>query len=120
MFKALRKKMMMNITLKRTGLVLLLVSTFASTTMAVAQSRFQTNQFGSYVQSDNRYRGAQDQGGNDARRQSNDRGYDNNANRNMERQQEQSRRDARLSPDERRALRRQIDEAGRDIYAPRR
>jgi len=39
----------------------------------------------------------------------------------MERQQqEQSRRDARLSPDERRALRRQIDEAGRDIYAPRR
>ena len=110
---------MMNITLKRIGLVLLLVSTFASTTMALAQSRFQNNSFGSYVQSDNRYRGNQDQGHYDSRRQSNDRAYDNN--RNMERQQqEQSRRDARLSPDERRALRRQIDEAGRDIYAPRR
>lgn len=110
---------MMNITLKRTGLVLLLISTFASTSMALAQSRFQNNPFGSYVQSDNRYRGNPDQGGYDNRRPSNDRGYDNN--RNMERQQqEQSRRDARLSPDERRALRRQIDEAGRDIYAPRR
>jgi len=114
--------MMMNITLKRIGLVLLLISTFASTTMALAQSRFQNNPFGSsYVQSDNRYGGNQGQGGYDGRRQQNDRGYDNNANRNMERQQqEQSRRDARLSPDERRALRRQIDEAGRDIYAPRR
>lgn len=98
---------------------MLLISTFASATMAFAQSRYQNNPYGSYVQSDNRNRGGQDQGAYD-RRQSNERGYDNNANRNMERQQEQSRRDARLSPDERRALRRQIDEAGRDIYAPRR
>jgi hypothetical protein len=31
-----------------------------------------------------------------------------------------SRRQGKLSPEERRALRRQIDEAGHDIYAPRR
>ncbi len=108
---------MMNITLKRMGLVLLLVSTFAGTTAVFAQSRFQSNTFGSYVQND-RNRGEQNRGGDDGRRQQAERNYDNN--RNMERQQDQSRRDGRLSADERRALRRQIDEAGRDIYAPRR
>jgi hypothetical protein len=34
--------------------------------------------------------------------------------------QDGSRRPGRLSPDERRALRRQINEAGQDIYIPRR
>jgi hypothetical protein len=34
--------------------------------------------------------------------------------------QEDARRQGHMSPEERRALRRQIDEAGRDIYAPRR
>jgi hypothetical protein len=111
--------MMMNITLKRMGLVLLLVSVFAGTTAAFAQARFQGNAFGgSYVQSEDRYRGNQNRGGDDGRRQQAERYYDGN--RNMERQQDQSRRDGRLSADERRALRRQIDEAGRDIYAPRR
>jgi hypothetical protein len=33
---------------------------------------------------------------------------------------EASRRQGKLSPEERRALRRQIDEAGHDIYAPKR
>ena len=33
---------------------------------------------------------------------------------------ENGRKQGRLSPDERRALRRQIDEAGHDIYAPKR
>lgn len=33
---------------------------------------------------------------------------------------EEPRRGGRMSPEERRALRRQIDEAGRDLYAPRR
>jgi len=34
--------------------------------------------------------------------------------------QDEGRRAARMSPEERRELRRQIDEAGRNIYAPRR
>lgn len=33
---------------------------------------------------------------------------------------EQSRRQGKMTPDERRALRRQIDEAGHDIYVPKR
>ena len=113
------RKMTMNITLKRIGLMLVLASTLAGSMAASAQSRFQGNAFGFSAQNDDRYRTNQERRGDDGRRQSGDRPYDNNANRNAERA-DQSRRDPRLSPDERRALRRQIDEAGRDIYAPRR
>jgi biopolymer transport protein ExbB/TolQ len=106
----------MNITLKRIGTMMLLASASVSTTAAFAQSRLYETSFMHVSQNDDRNRSNQDRRGNDDRRQSADRANDNNANRNAE----QSRRDPKLSPDERRALRRQIDEAGRDIYAPRR
>ncbi len=104
---------MMNITLKRTGLILLLATCFAGTTTAFAQSRFQDNSFGFFAQNDGRQRSNHDRRGGDERRQSGERG--DRGDRGS-----QQRRDDRLSPDERRALRQQIDEAGRDIYAPRR
>lgn len=110
----------MNITLKRTGLMLVLASALASSTVVLAQSRFQDGAYGHVAQNDDRFRSNnQDRRGDDGRRQSNDRNNGHNENRNAERS-DQARRDPRLSPDERRALRRQIDEAGRDIYAPRR
>lgn len=109
----------MNITLKRIGMTVLLASALTSATVVFAQSGFQGYAFGYGTQNDDRNRSNQDKRGNDDRRQSADRFNDNNANRNADRG-EQSRRDPKLSPDERRALRRQIDEAGRDIYAPRR
>jgi hypothetical protein len=87
---------MMNITWKKSGAILLLACTFAGTSTAFAQS------WGYRSQND----GQQD------RRQSNERADNGRT--------DQSRRESKLSPDERRALRRQIDEAGRDIYAPRR
>lgn len=107
----------MNITLKRIGLALVLASMFAGTTAALAQSRYQGNTFDLQAQNNDRNSSNQDRRGTDDRRESNDR-Y-SRANRDAERAN-QGRRDPRLSPDERRALRRQIDEAGRDIYAPRR
>lgn len=110
--------MMMNITLKRMGLVMLLAA-FAGTTAAYAQSRFQGSAFGYAAQDDSRQRFNQDRRGDDGQRQARERRDDYGADRNAGRQ-DQGRRDPRLSPDERRALRRQIDEAGRDIYAPRR
>ncbi|WP_353156682.1 hypothetical protein [Herminiimonas fonticola] len=110
---------MMNITLKRMGLVMLLLAAFAGTTAAYAQSRFQGSAFGYAVQDDSRQRFNQDRRGDDGQRQARERRDDYGADRNAGRQ-DQGRRDPRLSPDERRALRRQIDEAGRDIYAPRR
>lgn len=109
----------MNNTFKRMGLMLVLATTLASTTVVFAQSLLQGNAFIHVSQNDDHNRSNQDKRGNDDRRQSSGRYNDNNANRDAERA-EQSRRDPRLSPDERRALRRQIDEAGRDIYAPRR
>ena len=95
---------------------MLLASALASTSTVFAQSSFQGYAFGYGTQNDERNRSNQDKRGNDDRRQPADRANGNNANRNAE----QSRRDPKLSPDERRDLRRQIDEAGRDIYAPRR
>jgi hypothetical protein len=97
----------MNITLKRAGLILLLVASFAGSTAAFAQSRYD-NSYG-YAGQDGRQQRQNDRRDTD-RRRSDD--------RNEYRQQQ--RRDDRLSPDERRTLRQQIDEAGRDIYAPRR
>jgi hypothetical protein len=88
----LRKKDMMNITWKRLGAFLLLACALAGTGSAFAQS------WG--VGGNNQ----QDRRGNDQRQA--DRG--------------DQRRDSRMSPDERRALRQQIDEAGKDIYKPRR
>jgi hypothetical protein len=97
----------MNITLKRTGLILLLVAGFAGSSATLAQSRYD-HSYGYFAQD-----GRQQQRQND--RRDTDRRRDD---RNDYRQQQ--RRDDRLSPDERRTLRQQIDEAGRDIYAPRR
>lgn len=107
----------MNITLKRMGLAIVLASMFASTTMAFAQTQFQGNAFDLQAKNNDRNRSSQDRRGAGDGRQANSRS--NNGNRDAERAN-QGRRDPRLSPDERRALRRQIDEAGRDIYAPRR
>lgn len=95
---------------------MLLAGVLTSTTMAFAQSGFQGYAYGYGSQNVDRNRSNHDKRGNDDRGQSGDRFNDNNANRNAG----QSRRNSQLSPDERRALRRQIDEAGRDIYAPRR
>lgn len=106
----------MNITLKRIGMMILLASALSSTSAVFAQSGSQAYTYGYGAQSNDRNRSNQDKRGDEDRRQSADRFNGNNSNRNTE----QSRRDPKLSPDERRALRRQIDEAGRDIYAPRR
>lgn len=99
----------MNITLKRIGLIVLLVAGVAGTSVAVAQSRYQDHSFGFFAQDGRQRPNAERRG---AGNQQRDR-------RNNEREARQ-RRDDRLSPDERRTLRQQIDEAGRDIYAPRR
>lgn len=96
----------MNITLKRTGLILLLIAGFAGSTAAWAQSRYD-HSYGYFAQ-DGRQQRQNDRRDMERRRDE----------RNDYRQQQ--RRDDRLSPDERRTLRQQIDEAGRDIYAPRR
>lgn len=109
---------MMNITLKRTGLMLLLAGALMSASIAFAQPYGDFYAF--HVRND-RHQSNQDNRGNDDRRQSRDRSSDNggrNADRGADRNE--SRRGERLSPDERRALRQQIDEAGRDIYTPRR
>ena len=98
----------MNITLKRIGLIVLLVAGFAGTSAAIAQSRYQDHSFGFFTQ-DGRQRPNADRRGAGSEQER----------RNNEREARQ-RRDDRLSPDERRTLRQQIDEAGRDIYAPRR
>lgn len=99
------------------GLALVLASMFASTTTALAQSRFQGNTFELQAQNNDRNKSNQNRRGADDRAPSNDR-Y-STSNRAAE-PTNQARRDSKLSADERRALRRQIDEAGRDIYAPRR
>lgn len=98
----------MNITLKRRGMILLLVAGLTAGASALAQSRHQHPSFGGFFAQDNRQRQ------NDNRREMDDRRFND---REAGRQQ---RRGERLSPDERRMLRQQIDEAGRDIYAPRR
>lgn len=99
----------MNITLKKRGLIfLLLVASVASGVPAVAQSHSFGGGF--FVQDRQRQ--------NDNRRNMDGRRFDDRYNDRGYRQQQ--RRDDRLSPDERRMLRQQIDEAGRDIYAPRR
>ncbi len=106
----------MNITLKRSGMMILLAYALSSTPAVFAQSGSQAYPYSYGMQSSDRNKSNQDKRMDDGKRQSPDRVNDNNANRNAE----QSRRDPKLSPDERRALRRQIDELGRDIYAPRR
>ncbi|HWU99183.1 MAG TPA: hypothetical protein VN114_11765 [Oxalicibacterium sp.] len=96
----------MNITLKRAGLILLIIAGFAGSTATLAQSRHDRSS--GYFEQDGRQQRQNDRRDADRRRDD----------RNEYRQQQ--RRDDRLSPDERRTLRQQIDEAGRDIYAPRR
>jgi len=103
--KSVAEDTVMNTTLKRLCTFLLLGSAVAVTSAASAQNwgyRFQNER----QQQDRRA---------DERRQSYDRF---NSDRHYERD-EQPRRDSRMSPDERRALRQQIDEAGRDIYRRR-
>ncbi|HTH45786.1 MAG TPA: hypothetical protein VL528_11960 [Oxalicibacterium sp.] len=97
----------MNTTLKRLGTFLLLAGMAATTSTAFAQNW-------GYRTQDSRQQ--QD------RRADDRRAYDRfNSDRQSERNdQDQQRRGTRMSPDERRTLRQQIDEAGRDIYRPRR
>jgi len=96
---------MMNTTLKRLGTFLLLSGTVAIASAASAQN------WGYGLQNN---RQQQDRRAEDRRpsyeRFNGERQYDRD---------EQSRRGSRMSPDERRALRQQIDEAGRDIYRRR-
>lgn len=103
-------KIMMNSTVKKTGWILLFAAAMVGTT-ASAQSRYFDGAGGSGFQSQDN-RGAQRSGNNGDQRQG--------ANRN-ERDDRggAQRRNDRMSPDERRALRQQIDEAGRDIYRRR-
>ena len=91
-------------------MILLLVAGLTAGASALAQSRHQHPSFGGFFAQDNRQ-----QRQNDNRREMDNRRYNNE--RDAYRQ---PRRGERLSPDERRMLRQQIDEAGRDIYAPRR
>lgn len=90
-------------------MILLLVAGLTAGASALAQSRYQHPSFGGFFAQDNRQRQ------NDNRREMNNRRYNEREN-----SRQQPRRGERLSPDERRMLRQQIDEAGRDIYAPRR
>lgn len=90
---------------------MLLVAGLTAGASALAQSRYQHPSFGGFFAQDNRQ-----QRQNDNRREMDNRRFNNNE-RDAYRQ---PRRGERLSPDERRMLRQQIDEAGRDIYAPRR
>jgi hypothetical protein len=98
----------MNTTLKRLGTFLLL-----SGALLASAANAQSWGWGPLTQNDRRQ---QDRRGDD-RRQSPDRF---NSDRHFYDRDDQSRRSSRMSPDERRALRQQIDEAGRDIYRPRR
>lgn len=96
---------MMNSTLKKTGWILLFVGALGVSTQASAQSRFFDQRFGMQSQDDNRR--------NEERRNM----QDSFNNRGGEDRNAQRRGEQRMSPDERRALRQQIDEAGRDIYS---
>lgn len=96
---------MINSTLKKTVWILLFATCMGSVVTAGAQPRHQGHGF--QRQDDQRRN-------NDYYRQQRDPYQQGNA------QRMQPRRGDRLSPDERRTLRQQIDEAGRDIYAPRR
>ena len=95
---------MMNSTVKKTGWMLLFLAAMATTGLSSAQSRYFDSNYGAQSR-DNR--GEQ-------------RGNPNDQRQNAERaRQEQAQRRDRMSPDERRALRQQIYEAGRDIYRRR-
>lgn len=105
----------MNITLKKISFLFLLGVASVSTTTVFAQSQYRDGGY-LHVAANERDNRQQDQEGQQDRGRSRDRG-DNNARGNGQRS------DARkgvMSADERRALRQQIDEAGREIYKPRR
>lgn len=101
--------MTMNITWKKTDMAMLLAIVLIGTSTASAEPAY------AYGIQD-KHHSNQAKPGKDDKVQSADRNSLSDSYRNVE----QSRRDPRMSQDERRALRRQIDEAGRDIYAPRR
>lgn len=96
----------MNIALKRFGTGVLLIVCFASTAVVAAQSRDEQDAARAARQQQ-RLGGGFDDARN-AQRQDGMQGGDPN---------EGSRKSARMTPEERRALRQQIDEAGHDIYS---
>ncbi|WP_293779194.1 hypothetical protein [uncultured Oxalicibacterium sp.] len=100
---------MMNSTVKKLACLLLFAASLGGSATVAAQARFFDGGFG---MQQGRDRGEPRRGGNDDRRAGPDRGQGD------ERFQ-QRRNNDRMSPDERRALRQQIDEAGRDIYRRR-
>lgn len=99
---------MMNSTVKKLACLLLFAASLGISTTASAQARFFDGGFGMQGQD----RGEPRRAGNEDRRAGPDRERDD------ERFQPRRNND-RMSPDERRALRQQIDEAGRDIYRRR-
>jgi len=105
----------MNITLKKISLMLFLTVASISASSAFAQSQYHRDGYLRVAQNE-RARGHQGKEGRQERERSRDRS-DNNGRGNAERND--SRRGG-MSADERRALRQQIDEAGREIYKPRR
>lgn len=114
-YTALWKKMRMNITLKKISLMLFLAVASISAASAFAQPQYHDDGFIRVAQND-RGRGHQGRDVQQERERSRDRS-DNNGRGNAERNDN---RRGGMSPDERRALRQQIDEAGREIYKPRR
>lgn len=95
----------MNSTVKKTGWMLLLVAALSATGAVSAQSRYFDSNYGAQQR--------------DSRGDPRGRGADQRQNADRMREEQSQRRNDRMSPDERRALRQQIDEAGRDIYRRR-
>lgn len=108
-------KKMMNITLKKTSLILFLSAASMSTSIAFGQTQFQNGEYIRVAHSE-RDSGDKDKEVQQERSRSRER---SNSNARSTAERDDARKGG-LSVDERRALRQQIDEAGREIYKPRR
>lgn len=104
----------MNITLKKISLMLLLWVASVSASSVFAQSQYRNDGYRQVAY--NERNRSQDQEGKQERGRSRER-TNNGGRANDERSDT---RKGTMSADERRALRQQIDEAGREIYKPRR
>lgn len=111
-YTVLRINKIMNITLKKISLMLLLGIGSISTSSVFAQSQYRDDGYRHAADSErDRSQGREQQRGRSRDRDDNDARGDS---------QHNDARKGRMSADERRALRQQIDEAGREIYKPRR
>jgi hypothetical protein len=127
--QASRKCVSMNMWLKKIGISLLLISGIANVCAQSGGNRRDEREaaYAFYAQGAPQDRGGQ--GGEQQPQRQNERrrgrefdssGFGAQGDNPSNNSSDASRRQGKLSPEERRALRRQIDEAGHDIYTPRR